>query len=380
MKKCTHCHTLNTDENNFCVKCGLSLAHQRASEKYVQNVKPNVGGNCRSPQFNSQQNSQQHSIIPNNPHPYKRPYQPTRISSGASLISRQPKRRVSSGDKRSFVPILVTILSLAIIVGAIIIWMYREKILGNNAWEKDEEVVTICDSTDETFDQVAEVTVLNGISPFDIVYLSGKIDGKYPVHLILDLKRSVGVCYYDKYGPSNLMGFYITELNNNGNGQWSIILTKQKENDDIDEEWHGTLSSEKFTGVGNFLNKEMPFTLVVNSTLSDSEDPLIKKYMSKVVKWRECVFEGNVFAEEKIFKIRITAQSNQNNEFRDATYHNLSYNVNFPVDIKISQDNLTITGISERNDFRIEAMQSNGEFEGYMYADGKSLPISLVLK
>ena len=374
MKICPNCHTENKDVNKFCVKCGLPFATDLSSNNGVSHSQPYLAN--KVPDHLSRNilypSPRQPQISKNGKYPQKQPYQPTRTYCRTSRSIRQPQRRNSNEDRKNFIPILLTILSLAVIVGAIIFWMFRDSLFKSNVKDFTTDTVVVEEINKETAFDVTKT-----ISSNDIIYLSGLINSKYPVHMILDLYRRIGVYYYDKYGSSNLIGIEISQLSDQGNGQWNLTLIKQTDNDDNGQEWHGTLSSEKFIGNGEFLNKEMPFDLEVDSVLSDAEDPLIKKNNAKEAKWHTCVFDGTFSAGEKVFNVRINAQSNQKDEFKNATYHNLSYNISFPVDVKMSYDNLYVTGKSEHNGFRIEATRNNGRFEGYIYDDNRTLPISL---
>ncbi|MCH5218628.1 MAG: zinc ribbon domain-containing protein [Muribaculaceae bacterium] len=380
MKNCSNCQAKNTDENKFCEKCGFPFPQETPKE--TSTIRSTTHGEDYHKIYPAS-----NQRIPSQTNPYygrplskarKQPYQPTRGEYRPKRIPRQPQRRVSNGKESNFWPMFFTILSLVVIVGAILIWIYQDSIFGTKVQETEEntEIVEIQEAATPE-----EATESNNSTPVisanDIVYLSGKIDGKYPVHMTLDLKQRFGVYYYDKYGSSNSMGIEVSQLRAMGNGQWAIIISMATSNGDKNEKWYGTLTDYNFTGNGVFLGKEMPFDLKVDSVLTDSKDPLIQKYMVPETNWKDCVFYGEVSGGGKIFKVEITAQTNLKGEFKDASYHNLSYNVSFPVDVRVNGKHLYISGKSGHNDFRIEATSQEEGYEGHMYADGKSLPITL---
>lgn len=123
MKNCVNCHTENNEGNKFCVKCGLPFTEQKLSISSVSCSKPGVA--------NNKQGTQQ--FIKNHPKP-KSPQSPLRAS-GTPRPIRRPQRRNSNEEKRNFIPILLTIFSLAIIVGAIMFWMFRDSLFGPNIKE-----------------------------------------------------------------------------------------------------------------------------------------------------------------------------------------------------------------------------------------------------
>ena len=426
MKRCPKCNSEWEDKNKFCTKCGTSLPQpnfctkcgtrlnvgvrfctgcgarieneipkatlQNAqnetdqkierSERWgqkglqVQNTQPDIGivqsdnGNLEDAhEAVKERNEEKQVPLTGNP---------GNSSEGFYPIGDYPQK---SGSNKT--TIWVIIIAIAIIMVGAVFWFYREGYIGSNGPVESEVPVKREAPKNEageemTWENTAESTEqILGITGNDIVYLSGKIDAKYPVHMILDLRQRRGGYYYDKYGSSNFIGVDIPQLRSLGDGRWLITLSISTANGDVDEEWHGTLTYEKFTGNGLYLGKEMPFDLDVDSVITESKDPLIEKVHANGANWKSCVFDGDVTGGGKVFKVKITAQTNSKGEFKDANYHNLSYNVSFPVDVRINGEHLYISGKSGHSDFRIEATSQGDAYEGNIYADGKSLPITL---
>lgn len=414
MKRCPTCNSECEDKNYFCTKCGTFLPQTKycikcgnglkAGERFCtycgarikndfpmpvpqnvqienfqkveeteiigkiglqeQNLKPVRGIVEEAPEeVNRQDEEKSDALIENS----------GTFSEYDNLLGESYQNSGSNKTK-----IWIGFIAVAIIIVVGIVWLSREVYVGSKVTTTPENEIEE-QLADEEFveDNKESTNPMREIYPTDIVYLSGLIDDKYPVHMTLDLNQRIGVYYYDRYGPSNLIGIKVSHLNELGNGQWALILTPSTPNGDQNEKWYGTLKGDKFSGSGVYMGKEMPFVLKVESVSTDSKDPLIQKHMASETEWKNCVFDGKVYAGEKIFNVRVTAQTNQKGEFKDGIYYNLSYNVNFPVDVRLDGDCLYISGKSGHSDFSIEATQYDREFEGYMYADGKSLPITI---
>lgn len=417
MKRCPQCNSECEDKNHFCTKCGTFLpqpifcttcgARINEGERFCTRCGAHVENVFSNPSYQyaqneaaqkpdseiigqiglKGQNSQPVNGIRKNVHEsVNEQYEGTpdvitensEYLAGGNNISGEYYQNSESNNTKIWIGIIIA----AIVIGGIVFWLYKVGYIGNNVSEPETPMEQAVQEENENVEILQEEAAESNnstpvISANDIVYLSGKIDGKYPVHMALDLKQRLGVYYYDKYGASNSMGIEISQLRAMGNGQWAIIISMATSNGDKNEKWYGTLTDYNFTGSGVFLGKEMPFDLKVDSVLTDSEDPLIQKYMVSETNWEDCVFYGEVYGGGKVFKVKITAQTDLKGEFKNAKYHNLSYNVSFPVDVRVNGKHLYISGKSGYNDFRIEATSQEEGYEGHMYADGKSLPITL---
>lgn len=196
----------------------------------------------------------------------------------------------SESTSRSKWKIWVLVALGLIIIGGALFWFFSSR--------KDSEVT--CDTSEMVYEEVNseemqedaiieedefdldeaqdEIDEMYDISDFDIVYLSGTIDNKYPIHMILDLNQRDAVYFYDRYGSSNLMGLRITQLRDIGNNLLLVVLEKPVHDDTPVEMWYGNLNNEGFTGSGEFLDKELPFELRVDSVHSGSNEILLEKY------------------------------------------------------------------------------------------------------
>lgn len=92
-----------------------------------------------------------------------------------------------------------------------------------------------------------------------VINLTGKIDGKYPVHMTINLSTGNGSYYYDKYGSSNKMTLLVTE-NSSGN----LKINEYNSDGQYCGEWRGRISNGVYSGCGTFMGGEMPFSLKVN--------------------------------------------------------------------------------------------------------------------
>ena len=89
-----------------------------------------------------------------------------------------------------------------------------------------------------------------------VINLKGKIDGKYAVHVRLNLSSGTGSYYYDKYGSSNTMTLKIT----NSSPDYFVMEEYNKKGEYCGE-WRGTLANGVYSGTGSFVGGEMPFYL-----------------------------------------------------------------------------------------------------------------------
>lgn len=90
-----------------------------------------------------------------------------------------------------------------------------------------------------------------------IIYLKGKVNGKYPVNMKLNLDRSSGEYCYDKYGPTKSMELVITYHSGNQ------ISMDEYSKGNYCGEWNGTLKNGVYSGTGTYHGKDMPFKLYV---------------------------------------------------------------------------------------------------------------------
>lgn len=345
MKRCPKCNSEWEDKNKFCIKCGTFLpqpkfctkcgAGLKEGERFCTRCGSRIENEFSKPTCQNAQNEaaqkierserwgqkglqgqntqpdngivqsdngkveEAHDVVKGRNEEKQFPLtgNPGNSSDGFYLPGPYPQN--SRSNKTT---IWAIIIAIAVIVVGLVFWLYREDYIGSNGPVEPEVPVKREAPKKEvveemTWENTAESTdLIQGISGNDIVYLSGKIDAKYPVHMILDLRQRKGGYYYDKYGTSNFIGIEIPQLRSLGDGRWLITLSISTANGDIDEEWHGTLTYEKFMGNGLYLGKEMPFDLDVDSVITESKDPLIKKVHSNGANWKSCVFDGDVTA------------------------------------------------------------------------------------
>lgn len=290
--------------------------------------------------------------------------------------------------KKNIMPWILGIMLVIVILG-LIGWKFKDDIgiifkTDQITQTTPEATVENVESEEAGVESITETVVDESIGANDLVYLSGKIDGKYPVHMILDLGQREGVYYYDKYGPSNVISVSITSLKALNNGNWNITLTKHTDRYDNEEKWYGVLTSENFAGTGEYLNKDLSFDMTVDNVSSNTTDPLIEKSISSrsssADQWTRCEFSGYVTGGGKAFPIRITASKNGRWEFKDAVYYNLDYNVSIPVDIEFDNPNIYIVEQAGQSmDLHIKAWKEGNEFNGTMTSKGSSLPITFTL-
>lgn len=93
----------------------------------------------------------------------------------------------------------------------------------------------------------------------DVYRLEGKINDKYPVHMILDMGSLAGAYYYDKSGVDNYLTLKIHSYNP-ASGQMTIDEFNNK--GELTGEFSGILADDKFSGNAKFGKKTMPFDLV----------------------------------------------------------------------------------------------------------------------
>ncbi len=94
----------------------------------------------------------------------------------------------------------------------------------------------------------------------EVYRLEGKINGKYPVHMILDMGSLAGAYYYDKSGVDNYLTLKIHSYNE-ASGQMTIDEFNNK--GELTGEFSGTLTDEGFSGNAKFGKKTMPFDLAI---------------------------------------------------------------------------------------------------------------------
>lgn len=134
MKICNNCHTENNEGNKFCLKCGRPFVQNSPIGSGDQSSSQNSGGSPSHPLNVSQNNHKQPQINQTTIRPQKQPYR----QEGSTYVPRpprQPQKRDSGGKKRNFMPFFLTILSLVVIVGAILFWVFRDSWFGPNVKE-----------------------------------------------------------------------------------------------------------------------------------------------------------------------------------------------------------------------------------------------------
>ena len=92
-----------------------------------------------------------------------------------------------------------------------------------------------------------------------LLHLAGKIDGKYAVHMELNLKSKRGTYYYDKYGSSNSMVLSVEDYDPSISPK--LVLKEYDKDGKYCGEWKGVLQNGQYTGEGTFLGNTMPFVL-----------------------------------------------------------------------------------------------------------------------
>lgn len=388
-KFCTRCGCKLNPRDHFCTRCGAFIENiptsQESEAPEVQNPVTEYTPVPQQTQNEAVDETVNKGVV-STPHAYT-------DEENTTQDSVQPQVNLQDYDfeppRKSKTPLVVFIvLSFIVICGGVLFWLFRDDILGSKknieemAYDAEVAVEQNNELTSET--ENAEIEYTPRITSNATVYLSGKIDRKYPVHMILDLKQREGVYYYDKYGPSNIINVYISSLHELDNGNWNISITKHTDRYDNEEKWYGILTGETFSGTGEYLSKEMPFDLTVDEILTNMTDPLIEKSLSSRTSsdedWVRCEFTGYVSGGEKEFPVRITALRNGSWEFKNANYYNIDYNVSIPVDIEFDNPDFYVVQQSgQKIDLYIKARKDGNEFRGTMTTNGASLPIVLTI-
>ncbi|WP_300646102.1 hypothetical protein [uncultured Duncaniella sp.] len=105
----------------------------------------------------------------------------------------------------------------------------------------------------------------------EVYRLEGKINAKYGVHMILDLKSLTGGYYYDKSGVDNYLTLKIHSYNP-ASGQMTVDEFNNK--GEMTGEFSGTLTDEGFSGHAKFGEKTMPFNLGICRDASAKFPPI----------------------------------------------------------------------------------------------------------
>lgn len=92
-----------------------------------------------------------------------------------------------------------------------------------------------------------------------VLYMAGAVDGKYRIHMALDLNTGSGKYYYDKYGGSNPM--YLDVTGNPYSARGYLSMDEYNGKGEYCGSWSGNLTSSGYSGEGNFQGKYMPFKL-----------------------------------------------------------------------------------------------------------------------
>lgn len=437
MKRCPNCNTEYADTAKFCTTCGTPLPTPQFCTKCGKPLNPDFKfctncGTPRSAAASPKVNDTRPQIPIPASHPDEKPSIPdlnqtpngeaevasstddvTEATSSANETTGAtntdiptPESALENSEyeggnlddysvyleppKKNITPWILGIMLVIVIIG-LIGWRFREDILDAGqklGWipqnsevvqEKNTEAVDESMVTEEA--NVESVTPV--ISGNDLIYLSGKIDEKYAVHMVLDLRQRLGVYYYDKYGPDNVVPIIISQLRKTSENQWTVGLVKSTDNRDSEEKWAGVLTNTLFTGAGEYLGKDLPFELKVESIESDSSDPLIEKSIYdrelRANEWSGCRFAGYASSGGNEYPFYITARRNGNGEFDNGMYYNEDYDTSFPIDIEIKGSNLYITGKSGNTGLSIKAYRDGSEYRGTMSSGGSSLPVTLSL-
>lgn len=110
---------------------------------------------------------------------------------------------------------------------------------------------------------VAEVAQSTPATPSGDIELEGKINGKYGVHMELDLDDGDGSYYYTKYGDDNSLTLSVDRAQDLGNGRMSVSLDEYA-NGVYNGNFDGILDASSYVGTyTNAQGKSMSFSLDV---------------------------------------------------------------------------------------------------------------------
>lgn len=99
------------------------------------------------------------------------------------------------------------------------------------------------------------------------VYLKGKVNGKYGVHVCLNMDSYTGTYYYDRYGPSNPMTLDIESFDGS-----HLVMSEYNKYGEYCGTWSGNIRGNKYTGSGVYNGKNMPFNLTVSTASAYSSN------------------------------------------------------------------------------------------------------------
>lgn len=128
-------------------------------------------------------------------------------------------------------------------------------------YEEPAEVES--DDEEEVEEIAAEEVVLEEPSvavPSGTMYFKGKINGKYAIHMLLNIDERDGKYYYDKSGAKNCMTLKIIELERWGD-EYGVKLEEYNSDNEYCGYWEGSLADGQFKGDGIYLGTQMPFSL-----------------------------------------------------------------------------------------------------------------------
>ena len=214
---------------------------------------------------------------------------------GSEHMTQEEETSEKTSSKKG---LIIGIVALCVVLLGMGIWFFTSKEKKNSEYfdmEYDWD-------DNETVDELAEVEELfvedsyasHGSLSDDILYFEGTIDGKYPIHLILDTRRGHGAYYYDKYGSGNLMGLDDIQLSYFGNGNFTVNMSEYNSKGEYCGSWSGTVNENGFNGGVVVNGKPMSVNLTLYDSSNQSYDPLVNKtldYVYKAEKYIESTVE-----------------------------------------------------------------------------------------
>ncbi len=111
--------------------------------------------------------------------------------------------------------------------------------------------------------ETADKSLINkkplGDGPYNI---SGKLGGKYPIHMTLDKGMKKGTYYYDKSGANNTLNLSVKSFNKRSG---KIVIEETNNKGEVTGTFTGQITNDAFTGrMTSFQGRTYDFTLAVN--------------------------------------------------------------------------------------------------------------------